>query len=109
MTEIFISCSRKDIAFARLLVQAVEAQGIDPWIDWLAAVSVVLGVTVLLAFLAWTQRNTALRSEATAVAESNQRATAQVQAEQAGATAVFESLVRATAQAIDKQHSRSGF
>lgn len=32
--EIFISYSRKDIAFARLLVDALKAQQMMPWIDW---------------------------------------------------------------------------
>ena len=34
MTDIFISYSRKDIAFARLLHQALTAHGLETWIDW---------------------------------------------------------------------------
>lgn len=32
--EIFISYSRKDIAFAHLLVEALKTQEMVPWIDW---------------------------------------------------------------------------
>ncbi|MBE9031839.1 TIR domain-containing protein [filamentous cyanobacterium LEGE 11480] len=34
MSDIFISYSRKDSAFARRLHQAIEATGRDAWIDW---------------------------------------------------------------------------
>lgn len=34
MTDIFISYSRKDIAFARLLHEALKKNGFDTWIDW---------------------------------------------------------------------------
>ncbi len=34
MTDIFISYSRKDIAFARLLHQSIKDSGLDSWIDW---------------------------------------------------------------------------
>ncbi len=33
-TDIFISYSRKDIAFARLLVDALKGQSLTTWIDW---------------------------------------------------------------------------
>lgn len=32
--SVFISYSRKDIAFAKILVDAIKLQQIDPWIDW---------------------------------------------------------------------------
>lgn len=56
---------------------------------------VVLGLVVAIALgiLAWTQRNVA-------VSESQMRATAQVQAEEAEATAIEEAYSRATQQAI---------
>jgi len=34
MTDVFISYSRKDIAFARLLHQALIENGLETWIDW---------------------------------------------------------------------------
>ncbi len=34
MTDIFISYSRRDIAFARLLYNALKENGFEPWIDW---------------------------------------------------------------------------
>ena len=34
MADIFISYSRKDIAFARLLNQALSSSDLDTWIDW---------------------------------------------------------------------------
>lgn len=34
MVNIFISYSRKDILFARLLTKALEGEGVDSWIDW---------------------------------------------------------------------------
>lgn len=34
MADIFISYSRKDIAFARLIHQSLEDSGLDTWIDW---------------------------------------------------------------------------
>jgi len=34
MTDVFISYSRKDIAFARLLHEALIENGLDTWIDW---------------------------------------------------------------------------
>ena len=34
MADIFISYSRKDIAFARLLNAALNSSGLDTWIDW---------------------------------------------------------------------------
>ncbi len=34
MTDVFISYSRKDIAFARLLHQALAENGLETWIDW---------------------------------------------------------------------------
>jgi WD40 repeat protein len=34
MTDVFISYSRKDIAFARLLHQALKENGLETWIDW---------------------------------------------------------------------------
>jgi len=34
MADIFISYSRKDIAFARLLNTALNTSGLDTWIDW---------------------------------------------------------------------------
>lgn len=34
MTDIFISYSRKDIAFARLLHDALKENGFETWIDW---------------------------------------------------------------------------
>jgi len=34
MTDIFISYSRKDIAFARLLHEALKENGFETWIDW---------------------------------------------------------------------------
>lgn len=53
-------------------------------------------VTILLATLAWGQRNQA-------VSEANTRATAQVEAEAAQSTAVAEAQTRATAQAIAEE------
>jgi hypothetical protein len=32
--DIFISYSRKDIAFARLIRSSLQASGLDTWIDW---------------------------------------------------------------------------
>lgn len=54
--------------------------------------AVGLMVTLMLALLAWGQRDAALDAQATAVAEANVRATAQIQAEE-------EAAARATAQA----------
>jgi hypothetical protein len=34
MTDVFISYSRKDIAFARLLHEALIENGLETWIDW---------------------------------------------------------------------------
>ena len=34
MADIFISYSRKDIAFARLIYQSLQDSGLDTWIDW---------------------------------------------------------------------------
>jgi len=34
MADVFISYSRKDIAFARLIREALQQSEIDPWIDW---------------------------------------------------------------------------
>ena len=34
MTDIFISYSRKDIAYARLLHEAIKENGFETWIDW---------------------------------------------------------------------------
>ncbi len=34
MTDVFISYSRKDIAFARLLHQALKENKLETWIDW---------------------------------------------------------------------------
>ena len=34
MTDVFISYSRKDIAFARLLHEALVENGLETWIDW---------------------------------------------------------------------------
>ena len=34
MSDVFISYSRKDIAFARLIQQALQQSEIDTWIDW---------------------------------------------------------------------------
>jgi hypothetical protein len=34
LPSVFISYSRRDIAFARILVQAMEDRGLEPWIDW---------------------------------------------------------------------------
>ncbi|MBA4419858.1 MAG: hypothetical protein C0391_01795 [Anaerolinea sp.] len=34
MTDVFISYSRKDIAFARLVHEALRENGFDTWIDW---------------------------------------------------------------------------
>jgi len=34
MTDVFISYSRKDIAFARLLHEALGEHGFETWIDW---------------------------------------------------------------------------
>lgn len=34
MSDVFISYSRRDIAFARLLHQALKEQHLEPWIDW---------------------------------------------------------------------------
>lgn len=34
MTDVFISYSRKDIAFARQLHESLVKQGLDTWIDW---------------------------------------------------------------------------
>jgi WD40 repeat protein len=41
-----------------------------------------LGIMIVLSFLAWGQRNSAINSQNTAIAEANARATAQVNAEQ---------------------------
>lgn len=38
MTDVFISYSRKDIAFARLLHQALNENDLETWIDWQAEV-----------------------------------------------------------------------
>jgi WD40 repeat protein len=55
-------------------------------------------LVTLLAFFAWTQRNSALSSEATAIAEANAKATALVNEEYARATAQAETI-RAEEQA----------
>ena len=34
MSDVFISYSRKDIAFARLLNKALEESELETWIDW---------------------------------------------------------------------------
>ncbi len=34
MTDVFISYSRKDIAFARLVHQALLENDLETWIDW---------------------------------------------------------------------------
>ena len=34
MSDVFISYSRKDIAFARLLHGALKDNGLETWIDW---------------------------------------------------------------------------
>ena len=34
MSDVFISYSRKDIAFARLLHNALEESDLETWIDW---------------------------------------------------------------------------
>jgi WD40 repeat protein len=34
MTDLFISYSRKDIAFARILHEKLKEQGLETWIDW---------------------------------------------------------------------------
>ncbi len=34
MTDIFISYSRKDIAYARILHEALKENGFETWIDW---------------------------------------------------------------------------
>ena len=34
MSDVFISYSRKDIAFARLLQESLQQSQIDTWIDW---------------------------------------------------------------------------
>lgn len=34
MSDIFISYSRKDIAFARILNDLIQARGLESWIDW---------------------------------------------------------------------------
>lgn len=34
MADIFVSYSRKDIAFARLIYQSLKESGLDTWIDW---------------------------------------------------------------------------
>ncbi|MEI7845412.1 MAG: TIR domain-containing protein [Chloroflexota bacterium] len=34
MTDVFVSYSRKDIAFARLIVEQLQSQGLELWIDW---------------------------------------------------------------------------
>ena len=34
MSDIFISYSRKDIAFARLVHEALSKNGFETWIDW---------------------------------------------------------------------------
>ena len=34
MTDVFISYSRKDIAFARLLHEALIENELETWIDW---------------------------------------------------------------------------
>jgi WD40 repeat protein len=68
----------------------------------LGAVAFGLVLSVALGIFAWISRSQA-------VTESHQRATAQVEAENAGATAVSESRVRATAEAkaVSEAHSRA--
>lgn len=34
MSDVFISYSRKDIAFAKLIRQSLQASDLEPWIDW---------------------------------------------------------------------------
>ena len=34
MTDVFISYSRKDITFVRLLHDALKENGLETWIDW---------------------------------------------------------------------------
>ncbi len=34
MSDVFISYSRKDIAFARLLKESLKKSQVDAWIDW---------------------------------------------------------------------------
>ena len=34
MADIFVSYSRKDIAFARILHQELNARDLETWIDW---------------------------------------------------------------------------
>jgi len=34
MPDVFISYSRKDIAFARLIQESLQQSQIDTWIDW---------------------------------------------------------------------------
>ena len=34
MTDVFVSYSRKDIAFARILHEALVERGLETWIDW---------------------------------------------------------------------------
>ena len=34
MSDVFVSYSRKDIAFARILYKDLKAKGMDIWIDW---------------------------------------------------------------------------
>lgn len=34
MSNVFVSYSRKDIAFARILHDALRAKDLDIWIDW---------------------------------------------------------------------------
>ena len=34
MSDVFISYSRKDIAFARLIIESLKQNQIEPWIDW---------------------------------------------------------------------------
>ena len=37
MTDVFISYSRKDIAFARLLHESLAENDLETWIDWQVA------------------------------------------------------------------------
>jgi hypothetical protein len=34
MADVFISYSRKDIAFARLIQESLQESQVDTWIDW---------------------------------------------------------------------------
>jgi hypothetical protein len=34
LSDVFVSYSRKDIAFARVLHDALKARNLDTWIDW---------------------------------------------------------------------------